>query len=134
MRKLSLLTCAAAVWLVLSGCIELERRQVAIRTSVEDPLEIGVKGLSPAMWPGGLGGFSQDGQRSYYRVGKTDTLVSVAERFYGSRVYAQAILRANEDAIEGAKGLTRGMILVLPEVESNETYRSETPAGEDARP
>lgn len=133
MRKPALLA-VVVVWLVASGCIELERKKIAIRTSIENPVEIGIKGLGPSTWPGGLGGFAEGGERSYYRVGKTDTLVSLAERFYGSRIYAREIMRVNEEALKGEKGLVRGMILALPELDLGEVYGNEPPAGEDARP
>ncbi len=54
----------------------------------------------------------------FYRVGKTDSLVSIAERFYGDRKYAQDIYELNKPAVRQAGGLTRGLIIALPELGS----------------
>ncbi|MHC4713882.1 MAG: hypothetical protein ACYTAN_11520 [Planctomycetota bacterium] len=129
MKRIAQPVLAACVCLALAGCVELERKQVGLKASVENPLEIGAKDLPLSLYFGGLGDPETGADSSYYRVGKTDTLVSIAEEFYGSRAYAERVYRTNEGLLRRAGGLARGMILELPRL------REETePIETDARP
>ncbi len=129
MRTAARTLLAACVCLALAGCVELERKQVGLKAGVDNPLEIGAKNLPLSLYYGGLGDPEPGGDSSFYRVGKTDTLVSIAEAFYGSRMYAERIYRANERPLRRTGGLARGMILELPRL------REDTEAAEtDARP
>ena len=50
----------------------------------------------------------------FYRVAKTDTLVSIAEKFYGDTRYMRQLER-NRDIINASGGVKRGMVLVIRE-------------------
>lgn len=53
-----------------------------------------------------------------YRVVKGDTLSEIAQRFYGSLRYAEAIYQANRDTMRSADDLQIGDVLRIPSRES----------------
>mgnify|MGYP006279132647 CR=1 FL=1 len=57
----------------------------------------------------------EDAGTRYYEVKKSDTLWSLAEKFYGSGKQFKKILEANEDLISDPSDLERDMRLVIPE-------------------
>jgi len=121
---LSILTACAL--LQAAGCVELERKRVTFDYTIDGLWTLRRPGEPAAVAPSrGLEGEALPRAESYYRVGKTDTLVNIAERFYGSRLYVRRIRSLNRDQLDRTGGLERGMILKLPPAaEENEAART----------
>jgi nucleoid-associated protein YgaU len=114
--RLPLLAVAVAL---LMGCVNLGSYPVSSRTEARGDLwKVKRPGIAPSVpASGGLAGLTVTGVNAFYRVAKTDTLVSIAERFYGDRRYAEKIAELNNDALMRAGGLKRAMVIALPRVE-----------------
>ncbi len=67
-----------------------------------------------------LRGYHVTGAMGYYRVAKTDTIVSVARRFYGDRKFAREIANVNSDRMKDAGGFRRGLVIVLPAIQTDD--------------
>lgn len=108
---------AAPIALVM-GCVNLESHPVSKRTEVSGDLwKVRRPGIAPLAPPfEEPAAFTVTGVNAFYRVAKTDTLVSIAERFYGDRRYAEKIAELNKDALTHAGGLKRAMVIALPQL------------------
>ena len=123
------LFCLAACVAALFGCVELSRKRVALEPEVIGG-NVGVKKpgvIIPAPRTDGLARVRYGDIEGFYRVAKTDTLVSIAEKFYGDRSFAREISERNKDAIRAAGGVKRGMVLVLPTIPQAGALPAETP-------
>lgn len=60
-----------------------------------------------------------------YRVQSGDTLVSIARKFYGSERIWGELYRANHEVLIGAKGVTPGLVIHLPDLETDILTRVE---------
>ena len=112
------LVAVCVVAAVLGGCRGPEPR---IRTTLSiDPaglVEIGSAGTPAGRRPYGLLRATGGVPAAYYRVSKTDSLASVAVKFYGDRDRSYEIHAANKALIDERSGLKRGMVIALPEIE-----------------
>ena len=127
-RPLSRIVLVAVCLAALAGCMEYGRRVVSLQPEITgDVWQIrkpGVVVSEPK--PEGLAGEKVAAANSFYRVAKTDTLVSLAQKFYGDRRYARDIYELNRDTITRAGGLKRGLVILLPEIDRNRDGLSAT--------
>ncbi|MCD6405850.1 MAG: hypothetical protein J7M19_08480 [Planctomycetes bacterium] len=103
------------VLVVCGGCVELGRRPVTLKPGFGEPLGHRKPRIAVSIpQPQGLAGWTAGDDDVYYRTSKTDSLVRIAEKFYGDRRYSREIYLVNEDVISSAGGLRRGLVIVLP--------------------
>ncbi len=101
--------------IICAGCVELERRPFALEPGFGRPLGIRKTPIPVSVpQPEGLGGLTAGDNDVYYRTSKTDSLVRIAEKYYGDRRYSREIYRVNRDVILSAGGLRRGLVIILP--------------------
>ena len=108
-------TCLALA-VALAGCVETGRRRVQLSPElIHDARVLKKPGITVTVpRPEGLSGFLLDKSERLYRAAKTDTLVVIAERFYGDRSMSSRLYEANRDLLRASGGLKRGMVIVLP--------------------
>jgi hypothetical protein len=114
--RLGILIIATMLAAALSGCVRTGTARVTLTPELyDDPFPLRKPGViirtarPQKMYESGL-----DRREAFYRVAKTDTLVSIAEEFYGDRAMGWAIQERNREALREAGGLKRGMVIVLP--------------------
>jgi len=121
------LMCLVLLAASAAGCVELSRRDMHRPTEI---IGDGVRVRKPAVAAtvprtDGLKGTRYSEIEGFYRVAKTDSLVSIAQKFYGDRSFVREIQERNRDIL-ASSGCTRGVVLVLPKVE-RQARRQEQP-------
>ncbi len=107
---------AVALSVACAGCM---RTVKAVRPLSPDVYNQGVVVRKPSVTiarprPQAFYDNKLDERNGFYRVAKTDTLVSIAERFYGDQSYRREIYQENRQEIDKAGGLKHGMVVILP--------------------
>ena len=115
---LSVLCLALMAALAVTGCQEVGRRRVSVKPEIDERAwQVRPQGApAPAAPSEGLGGEEAAGEPLLYRVCKTDTLVSISQRFYRDGRYSHKIYDANQTIIAQAGGVKRGMVLTIPPI------------------
>lgn len=112
--------CVAAVLAALSGCVEMKRTNKALAPEIiGDSIKVRKPGIAASMpRTEGLADVKFASIEGFYRVAKTDTLVSITEKFYGDTRYMRQLVERNKDIINAGGGVKRGMVLVIPRLET----------------
>ena len=108
--------------LLLAGCTEVSKRRVRLEPTItrgqdqgeRPPVAVGSRPVEPPRT------YKVTGSIGFYRVAKTDTLISIAKRFYGNARFARELGNVNSQRIDEAGGLKRGLVLVLPKIEEED--------------
>lgn len=119
MSRITRAICAAVVLAAVFGCVELKRTNKALAPEIiGDSIKVRKPGVAASMPRAeGLADVKFASIEGFYRVAKTDTLVSITERFYGDTRYMRQLVERNRDIITASGGMKRGMVLVIPKLE-----------------
>jgi hypothetical protein len=128
--RLACLVCLALLAVSAAGCVEMSRRDVHRPPEIiGDGIRIRKPVAASLPRTEGLEGARRNEVEGFYRVAKTDSLVSIAERFYGDRSFVRELQERNRDILTSV-GCTRGTVIALPKVARKARDRGEsaTPA------